>query len=198
MDNGKDANRYGDHSGLRDKLLEQFPPLQEKLCSALEDSQDLLTQFRRNTSLAGIFDAPMISVQLMKGVDALFGSPSPKIVQRGQNTMQKPISWPDIVTASNCKIENKEAGIFHYHLDDVEAIAELSEFQHSIVLSGLLQKLTQPWSYKRDVQTELYTLSSIADTAGLSIQLASRSELTNKSPCIGLLSVTHRCANNIS
>lgn len=185
MDNGKDANRYGDHSGLREKLLEQFQPLQEKLCSALEDSQDLLTQFRRNTSLAGIFDAPMISVQLMKGVDALFGSPSPKIVQRGQNTMQKPISWPDIVTASNCKIENKEAGIFHYHLDDVEAIAELSEFQHSIVLSGLLQKLTQPWSYKRDVQTELYTLSSIADTAGLSIQLASRSEFAQVTSGIG-------------
>jgi hypothetical protein len=95
----------GDHLGPRERLLEQFQPLQEKLCFALEESQDLLNQFRRNTSFAAIFNAPMVSINHMKGIDAIFGSQSPKITQLENGTTRTSITWLDVITACRNKIE---------------------------------------------------------------------------------------------
>jgi hypothetical protein len=162
---------------LRESLLEQFQPLQERLCLALEESQVILDQINKNASLAVVHNATMISVNLMKGIDAIFGSPSPKIIQLEDGTMQRTITWLDVMNADRSKIEFKEAEVYHYYLHDFNATAELSDFQHNMMISGLPQKLIQPWYYKRDVQTELYTLSFTAEMVAISNQLASKGEL---------------------
>lgn len=168
----------GNFLELRECLLEQFQPLQERLCLALKESQDILDQFEKNASLAVVYNAPMIGVNLMKGIDAIFGSPSPKIIQLENGTMQRTITWLDVLNADRSKIELKEAEVYHYYLHYFNATAELSDFQHNMMISGLPQKLIQPWYYKRDVQTELYTLSFTAEMVAISNQLASKGELS--------------------
>ncbi|KAJ5743437.1 hypothetical protein N7533_010539 [Penicillium manginii] len=75
-------------------------------------------------------------------------------------------------------IEYKEAEVYHNYLDDFKAIAELSDIRHNMILSGLPQKLAQPWYY---IQTELYTLSFMTEMAAISNQLASKvMEVNNK------------------
>lgn len=181
-DQGLDHRQGGDYMRIRETLLEHFQPRQERLCLALEASQELLNQFRRNTSFAAIFSAPMISINLMKGIDVIFGSRSPKITQLENGTTRTSITWLDVMTACRNKIEYKEAEVYHNYLDDFKAIAELSDFHHNMILSGLPQKLAQPWYY---IQTELYTLSFMTEMAAISNQLASKGELAQVLSGIG-------------
>jgi hypothetical protein len=92
------------------------------------------------------------------------------------------ITWLDVMTACRNKIEYKEAEVYHNYLDDFKAIAELSDFHHNMVLSGLPQKLAQPWYY---IQTELYTLSFMTEMAAISNQLTSKGELAQVLSGIG-------------
>lgn len=167
-DQGLNHRQGGDYLGLRESLLEQFQPLQEKLGFALEESQDLSNQFQRNASLAGIFNAPMISANLIKRIEAIFGSPSLKVNQLENGTIRKSITWLDDMTASKFKIKYKEAGIYHYYLDGFKETAELSGFQHNMILSGSPQKLIQPSYYKTDDRTELYKLLFMTDMVTIS------------------------------
>ena len=57
-------------------------------------------------------------------------------------------------------------------------IFQLSALQHNMVLSGLPRKLIQPWSYEKDVQTELNTLALTAEMTSQMNQLASESKPT--------------------
>ncbi|OQE43892.1 hypothetical protein PENNAL_c0678G02987, partial [Penicillium nalgiovense] len=103
----------------------------------------------------------------------MFEAPKPCVLQLHNDEASANINWLDVVKERNYEAEYKGNGTYHFHMRDWGVIVQLSAFQHNMILSGLPRKLVQPWSYERDVQTELNTLALTAEMTSRVNQLAS-------------------------
>ena len=108
----------------------------------------------------------------------MFEAPKPYVLQLHNDEASANINWLDVVKERNYEAEYKGNGTYHFHMRDRGVIVQLSAFQHNMVLSGLPRKLIQPWSYEKDVQTELNTLALTAEMTSQMNQLASESKPT--------------------
>ncbi|KAJ5704359.1 hypothetical protein N7536_000048 [Penicillium majusculum] len=104
----------------------------------------------------------------------MFEAPKPCVLQLQTGEASANINWLDVVKERNYQAEYKGDGFYHFHMRDRGVIVQLSAFQHNMILSGLIRKLVQPWSYERDVQTELNTLALTAEMVSRMNQLASQ------------------------
>ncbi|CAG7966674.1 unnamed protein product [Penicillium salamii] len=182
--NGVIVEGFGRNSGDDDCMLnclpemknvcfEHFKPFQDKMSLVLQHSRSHFSALAGRESFAGFLNVPLISDVLVKTIEVMFGAPKPCVVQPQNDEASANISWLDVVKERNYQAEYKGNGIYHFHMQDSGVIVHLSAFQHNMILSGLPRKLVQPWSYEKDVQTELNTLALAAEMTTLLNELAS-------------------------
>lgn len=176
MNSGENHDLRNIFSDIQNNLLVKGRPLQDQLRSILEESQNFLAQLQDSESFASTLNVSLISVDLMKRIDFIFGSESPRLLHPARVSLSKPITWLDVVTESNSKVNFKGSGIYEYRLLTLDVIVELSEFQHNMILSGLPRKLISPWYYERDIQTEIHALSLTEEATHLSDHLLFKRE----------------------
>ncbi|CAG7932882.1 unnamed protein product [Penicillium olsonii] len=158
---------------MRNVCFEHFKPFQDKMSLVLQHSRSHFSALAGRESFAGFLNVPLISDALVKTIEVMFDAPKPCVVQPQSDEASANISWLDVVKERNYQAEYKGNGIYHFHMQDSGVIVHLSAFQHNMILSGLPRKLVQPWSYEKDVQTELNTLALVAEMTTLLNELAS-------------------------
>jgi hypothetical protein len=176
---------------MKNVCSEHFKPFQDQLSLVLQHSQSHFSALAGRESFARFLNVPLISDVLVKTIEVMFEAPKPCVIQLQSDEASANISWLDVVKERNYHAEYKENGIYHFHMQDRGLIVHLSAFQHNMILSGLPRKLIQPWSYEKDVQTELNTLALAAEMTTLLNELASEGRLkqclypvqTLTSPC---------------
>jgi hypothetical protein len=156
---------------------EHFKPFQEKLSLVLQHSRSNFSALAERASFAGFLKIPLISDDLVAAIERMFGTPKPCVIQAQNDEASANISWLDVVKERNYQAEYKGNGVYHFHMQDSGVIVYLSAFQHNMILSGLPRKLVQPWSYEKDVQTELNTLALAAEMTTILNKLASEGRL---------------------
>ncbi|KAJ5704406.1 hypothetical protein N7536_000095 [Penicillium majusculum] len=164
---------------MKGVYFEHFKPVQDKLSLVLQHSRSHYRALAGRESFAGFLNVPLISDVLVKTIEAMFEAPKPCVLQLQTGEASANIDWLDVVKERNCQAEYKGNEIYHFHMRDRGVIVQLSAFQHNMILSGLPRKLVQPWSYERDVQTELNTLALTAEMVSRMNQLASQVIKTN-------------------
>ena len=202
--NGVIVEGFGRNSGDDDCMLnclpemknvcfEHFKPFQDKMSLVLQHSRSHFSALAGRESFAGFLNVPLISDVLVKTIEVMFDAPKPCVVQPQNDEASANISWLDVVKERNYQAEYKGNGIYHFHMQDSGVIVHLSAFQHNMILSGLPRKLVQPWSYEKDVQTELNTLALAAEMTTLLNELASEGRLK---PCLyPVQSLTSPCSH---
>ncbi|KAJ5384719.1 hypothetical protein N7517_002630 [Penicillium concentricum] len=158
---------------MKSVYSEHFKPVQDQLSLVLQHSRSHYRALAGRESFAGFLNVPLISDTLVKTIEVMFGAPKPCVLQLQNDEASANINWLDVVKERNYQAEYKGNGIHHFHMRDRGVIVQLSAFQHNMILSGLPRKLVQPWSYERDVQTELNTLALTAEMTSRVNQIAS-------------------------
>ncbi|KXG52954.1 uncharacterized protein PGRI_000040 [Penicillium griseofulvum] len=158
---------------MKNVYSEHFKPFQDKLSLVLEHSRSHFRALAGRESFAGFLNVPLISDALGKTIEVMFEASKPCVLQLHNDEASPNINWLDVVKERNYEAEYKGNGTYHFHMRDRGVIVQLSAFQHNMVLSGLPRKLIQPWSYEKDVQTELNTLALTAEMTSQMNQLAS-------------------------
>lgn len=156
---------------------EHFQPFQDKLSLVLQHSRSHFKALAGRESFAGLLNVPLISDVLAKSIEVMFEAAKPCVVQLQNDEASANISWLDVVKERNYQAEYEGNGIYHFHMQDKGVIIRLSTFQHNMILSGLPRKLVQPWSYEKDVRTELNILALAAEMTSLLNELASEGKL---------------------
>lgn len=178
---------------MRNVCFEHFKPFQDKMSLVLQHSRSHFSALAGRESFAGFLNVPLISDVLVKTIEVMFDAPKPCVVQPQNDEASANISWLDVVKERNYQAEYKGNGIYHFHMQDSGVIVHLSAFQHNMILSGLPRKLVQPWSYEKDVRTELNTLALAAEMTTLLNELASEGRLK---PCLyPVQSLTSPCSH---
>ncbi|CAG8022887.1 unnamed protein product [Penicillium nalgiovense] len=152
---------------------EHFKPSQDMLSSVLQHSRSHFKALAGRESFAGLLNVPLISDILAKSIEDMFKAAKPCVVRLQNDEASANISWLDVVKERNYQAEYEGNGIYHFHMQGKGVIIRLSTFQHNVILSGLPRKLVQPWSYEKDVRTELNTLALAAEMTSLLNELAS-------------------------
>ncbi|KAI2716317.1 hypothetical protein DTO013F2_7604 [Penicillium roqueforti] len=158
---------------MKSVYSEHFKPFQDQLSLVLQHSRSHYRALAGRESFAGFLNVPLISDTLVKTIEVMLGAPKPCVLQLQNDEASANINWLDVVKERNYQAEHKGNGIHHFHMRDRGVIVQLSAFQHNMILSGLPRKLVQPWSYERDVQTELNTLALTAEMTSRVNQIAS-------------------------
>ncbi|KAJ6038420.1 uncharacterized protein N7446_005220 [Penicillium canescens] len=158
---------------MRNVYSAHFKPFQDKLSSVLQHSRSHFRALAGRESFAGFLNVPLMSDALVKTIEVMFEAARPRVLQLRNDEVNANIHWLDVIKESDYQAEYKGNGIYHFHMRDRGAIVQLSAFQHNMILSGLPRKLVQPWSYEKDVQTELNTLALAAEMTSLMNELAS-------------------------
>ncbi|OQD64340.1 hypothetical protein PENANT_c437G09739, partial [Penicillium antarcticum] len=158
---------------MKSVYYEHFKPFQDKLSSVLQHSRSHITALAGRESFAGFLNVPLISDVLVKTIEVMFEAPKPCVLQLQNDEASANINWLDVVKEKDYQADYKGNGNYHFHMRDRGVIVQLSAFQHNMILSGLPRKLVQPWSYEKDVQTELSTLALAAEMTSLVSHLAS-------------------------
>ncbi|KAJ5230936.1 hypothetical protein N7489_011644 [Penicillium chrysogenum] len=158
---------------MKSVYSEHFKPFQDKLSLVLQHSRSHFIALAGRESFAGFLNVPLISDVLVKTVEMMFEAPKPCVLQLQNDEVSANINWLDVIKERDYQAEYKGNGIYHFHMRDRGVIVLLSTFQHNMILSGLPRKLVQPWSYEKDVQTELNTLALAAEMTSLANELAS-------------------------
>ncbi|KAJ5230991.1 hypothetical protein N7489_011699 [Penicillium chrysogenum] len=166
---------------MKSVYSEHFKPFQDKLSLVLQHSRSHFRALAGRESFAGFLNVPLISDVLVKTIEMMFEAPKPCVLQLQNDEVSANINWLDVVKEKNYQAEYKGNGIYHFHMWDRGVIVLLSAFQHNMILSGLPRKLVQPWSYEKDVQTELNTLALAAEMTSLVNELASEIIKVNNS-----------------
>ena len=163
---------------MRNVYSEHFRPFQDKLSSVLQHSRSHFRALVGPESFAGFLNVPLMSDALVKTIEVMFEAAKPRVLQLRNDEVNANIHWLDVIKESDYQAEYKGNGIYHFHMRDRGAIVQLSAFQHNMILSGLPRKLVQPWSYEKDVRTELNTLALAAEMTSLMNKLASECKQT--------------------
>ena len=163
---------------MKSVYSEHFKPFQDKLSLVLQHSRSHFRALAGRESFAGFLNVPLISDVLVKTIEMMFEEPKPCVLQLQNDEVSANINWLDVIKERDYQAEYKGNGIYHFHMRDRGVIVLLSAFQHNMILSGLPRKLVQPWSYEKDVQTELNTLALAAEMTSLVNELASDSKPT--------------------
>ncbi|OGE47051.1 hypothetical protein PENARI_c070G04274 [Penicillium arizonense] len=158
---------------MKSVYSEHFKPFQDKLSLVLQHSRSHFMALAGRESFAGFLNVPLISDVLVKTIEMMFEAPKPCVLQLQNDEVSANINWLDVIKERDYQAEYKGNGIYHFHMRDRGVIVMLSAFQHNMILSGLPRKLVQPWSYEKDVQTELNTLALAAEMTSLANELAS-------------------------
>ncbi|KAJ6019978.1 hypothetical protein N7522_000053 [Penicillium canescens] len=158
---------------MRLVYYEHFKPFHDKLSSVLQRSRSHFTALAERESFAAFLSVPLISDVPVKKIEGMFETPKPRVLLLQNDEASANINWLDVVKEKNYQAEYKGNGNYHFHMLDWGVIVQLSAFQHNMILSGLPRKLVQPWSYEKDVQTELSTLALAAEMTSLENHLAS-------------------------
>ncbi|KAJ5300097.1 hypothetical protein PENANT_c167G03145 [Penicillium antarcticum] len=134
-----------------------FLPSQEQLCSILELSLSYRRVLDEDMHLARHLGLPLMSNTMAKNIDALFKSPQPQLIEV-DGACEDNITWSD-VAAANYNPVPQEDGTYHLWISSRRATVGLSQFDHNILLPGIIQQLVHPLSHEPDVQMERETLS---------------------------------------
>ncbi|KAJ5593599.1 hypothetical protein N7537_010503, partial [Penicillium hordei] len=158
---------------MKSVYSEHFKSFQDMLSLVLQHSRSHFRALAGRESFAGFLNVPLISDVLVKTIEGMFEAPKPCVLPLQNDEASANINWLDVVKERDYQAEYKGNGSYHFHMRDRGVIVQLSAFQHNMVLSGLPRKLIQPWSYEKDVQTELNTLALTAEMTSRMNQLAS-------------------------
>ncbi|KAF4765327.1 hypothetical protein HAV15_004004 [Penicillium sp. str.  len=158
---------------MKSVYSEHFKSFQDMLSLVLQHSRSHFRALAGRESFAGFLNVPLISDVLVKTIEGMFEAPKPCVLPLQNDEASANINWLDVVKERDYQAEYKGNGSYHFHMRDRGVIVQLSAFQYNMVLSGLPRKLIQPWSYEKDVQTELNTLALTAEMTSRMNQLAS-------------------------
>ncbi|KAJ6019421.1 hypothetical protein N7522_001488 [Penicillium canescens] len=134
-----------------------FLPSQEQLRSILELSLSYRRILDEDMHLARHLGLPLMSNTMAKNIDALFKSPQPQLIEV-EGACEDNITWSDVADANYNPVP-QEDGTYHLWISSRRATVGLSQFDHNILLPGIIQQLVHPLSHEPDVQMERETLS---------------------------------------
>jgi hypothetical protein len=134
-----------------------FIPSQEKLRSILELSLSYRRVLDEDMHLARHPGLPLMSNTMAKNIDAIFKSPRPQLIEV-VSACEDNITWSDVADANYNPVP-QEDGSYHLWISSRKATVGLSEFDHNLLLPGVIQQLVHPLSYEPDVQMERDALS---------------------------------------
>ncbi|OQD76779.1 hypothetical protein PENANT_c117G01551 [Penicillium antarcticum] len=163
------------HEDLRRR---HFIPSQEKLRSILELSLSYRRVLDEDMHLARHLGLPLMSNTMAKNIDAIFKSPRPQLIEV-VSACEDNITWSDVADANYNPVP-QEDGSYHLWISSRKATVGLSEFDHNLLLSGVIQQLVHPLSYEPDVQMERDALFLATSEITAWNQIASELVETNK------------------
>ncbi|KAJ6027469.1 uncharacterized protein N7446_003938 [Penicillium canescens] len=134
-----------------------FIPSQEQLRSILELSLSYIRVLDEDMHLARHLGLPLMSNTMAKNIDALFKSPRPQLIE-AHSACEDNITWSEVADANYNPVP-QEDGTYHLWISSRWATVGLSQFDHNILLPGIIQQLIHPLSHEPDVQMERETLS---------------------------------------
>ncbi|KAJ5766724.1 uncharacterized protein N7511_004340 [Penicillium nucicola] len=169
-----------------------FLPSQEQLRSILELSLSYSRVLDENMHLARHLGLPLMSNTIAKTIDSLFKSPRPQLIEV-DSACKDNITWSEVADANYNPVP-QEDGTYHLWISSRRATVGLSQFDHNILLPGIIQQLIHPLSYEPDVQMERDTLSLASSEINSWNQIALELVETNKN----LLEKLKEKANSLS
>ena len=142
-----------------DVRLRHFHPSREMFHLILERSHSYRDLLEGGESFARHLGVPLISDDVARGICEIFQVPRPYVLGPENGGCGGSVSWLDVVQETDYQAEPQQGGTYHCRLHDQGVWVQLSNCQHELLLTGLPQRLIHPWSYEKDVRTELETLA---------------------------------------
>ena len=138
--------------------LRHFYPSRQRLLFVRELLRSYQAMLQEDNSFARAYNVPLMSDVLAEKVVRLFSEARPKILEACHDD----VSWVDIVRERSIEVKRHDSGKYQYFLPNRRVLLEISEFDHSLILSGIPRQLIHPKSHPNDVQAERNTLDLMA------------------------------------
>ena len=138
--------------------LRHFYPSRQRLLFVHELLWSYQTMLQRDNSFARVFNVPLVSDVLAAKVARLFSEARPKVLE----AYHEDVSWVDVVREGSIEVKRHDSGKYQYFLPKRRVLLEMTEFDHSLILSGIPRQLIHPRSHPSDVQAERNTLDLMA------------------------------------
>lgn len=140
----------------KDVHLRHFEASEPSL-SILELSAAYQAVLGRGGSLARYLDVPLLSDFMEEKFSKLFSTRSPHLAEAENTQGNEIISWIDVIREVDLgRVEHTDDGTYRCPIQGL--LVRISESDYTMIQSGILQKLINPWPDARDLQEELDTV----------------------------------------